>query len=529
MNTDVIFTALAWLGTYLVHSTLLLGTAALIARKGMLGQPRLVERMWKVAALGGILTATAQVSLVSTPVPGSFSLRSIVAAGIEPESARAANERSEPERRAPRLVASTGLQAGRQPTPPRPGLRPTVARTSATSRDTGIAPAPPAARPIEPPAERPREAVPMPVTAATTTPTASQPLPWKPAAVATWAVVGGWGLLGFLFAWSRLFARLSDRRVLKSGLLVDQLAELGRRAGVKRRIRLTASTSIDSPITHGWFRREICVPERALIELSPKQLESTLAHELAHVLRRDPLWFGIFALLERVLFFQPLNRLARRQLQEIAEFVCDDQAVRWTGGRLALASALTEIAHWIVGRRQLALPSPGMASSRLGDRVERLLDDRVSRTLEPARAWLPPTALGALGLMVFAVPGVTAAAPASAETAGDGTPEHLRFEFDPPGASPFMESTTGELAPPRESAFGIRTDQELLDTELQLLQSELDELRLELDETELYDRFEHALENIERRMEDLRSRKQRLNALISRALSEGDTHLDENP
>ena len=136
----------------------------------------------------------------------------------------------------------------------------------------------------------------------------------------------------------------------------------------------------------------------------------------------------------------------------------------------------------------------------------------------PLSGWLPPTALGALGLVVFAVPGVTSAAPASEEPAPDETPNHLKFDFDPLAEAPI-----------RQSSMGIRTDQELLDTELQLLQSELDELRLELDETELYDQFEYALESIERRMEDLRSRKQRLNALISRTLSEGDNHLDETP
>ena len=298
MSTELLFTALAWLGTYLVHSTLLLGTVALLARKRMLSQPRLVERMWKVAALGGILTATAQVSLVTSPVLGSLSLRSIVAgetAGLEPAGSEspAAPERSS-------SLPETGRRAARPVLMPGPAVAPTVSVPTGSARQAGpreqrratTRSPQPAIASTTPYARRPEPApvtVTTPAAATTEVSPAKRPLPWKPAVVATWAVVGGWGLLGFLFAWSRLFARLSDRRVLKSGLIVDRLAELCRRAGVKRRIRLTASSSIDSPITHGWFRREICVPERALIELSAGQLESTLAHELAHVLRRDPL------------------------------------------------------------------------------------------------------------------------------------------------------------------------------------------------------------------------------------------------
>ena len=77
--TEALLTALAWLGTYLVHSSLLLGAVALLARKRLRNQPRLLERTWKVAVLGGIVTASVQVAVVSDPFLGSLSVHSLVA------------------------------------------------------------------------------------------------------------------------------------------------------------------------------------------------------------------------------------------------------------------------------------------------------------------------------------------------------------------------------------------------------------------------------------------------------------------
>ena len=45
----------------------------------------------------------------------------------------------------------------------------------------------------------------------------------------------------------------------------------------------------------------------------------------------DPLWLGIAQVMERLFFLQPLNWLARRELQVTAEYVCDDWAAHQVG------------------------------------------------------------------------------------------------------------------------------------------------------------------------------------------------------
>lgn len=67
-----ILAPLAWLGTYLVHSTILLGLAALLTRREL--RARTVEWIWKSALVGSLATATLQTSLGLDPLGAQIAL-----------------------------------------------------------------------------------------------------------------------------------------------------------------------------------------------------------------------------------------------------------------------------------------------------------------------------------------------------------------------------------------------------------------------------------------------------------------------
>lgn len=324
MNASLTASITAWLLTYAIHSTVLLGMAWLVLRLRRAG-PDVADLLWKVAMVGGILTATAQSALNVQPA-GSLALRestTSVLGGPSVSSGTLPSETQEPE--------------------------------------TAFTPVREVAAPVSP-----RGAVPAGDAAGSTTWTASG------AAATVWLAVGL-----ILLAWYGgrrliLVGRLGDRRVLVDGELPALLAELQAEAGVRRRIRLTASSAISSPVALG--SGEICLPLAALDELEPVQQRAMLAHELAHLVRRDPQWLAFACAVERVFFFQPLNRVARRGLQESAEYQADAWAARRTGG-VPLARCLLKVAEWIEAS-PLGVPVAGMAEQRsqLSVRVARLLE-----------------------------------------------------------------------------------------------------------------------------------------------------------
>src|SRR5919108_1280759 len=120
-----------------------------------------------------------------------------------------------------------------------------------------------------------------------------------------------------------------------------------------------------------------------------------LAHELAHLARRDSLWLVGASLIERLFFFQPLNRLARRELETAAEYLSDEWAMRKTGSAVSLAKCLATVAEWIQAS-PLGVPVAGLAERRslLVARISRLLDERLPRTPASRRGWAALAALG---------------------------------------------------------------------------------------------------------------------------------------
>jgi hypothetical protein len=100
-----------------------------------------------------------------------------------------------------------------------------------------------------------------------------------------------------------------------------------------------------------------------------------LAHELAHLERRDPHWLMAFGWLEALFLLQPLNRVVRKQFQHAAEQLCDEFALAQTQQPIALAQCLAQVASWLRSESDV-FPYPAMAenASPLLRRVERVLN-----------------------------------------------------------------------------------------------------------------------------------------------------------
>ncbi len=362
--------ASSWMLIYAAHSTVLLGTAWLASRALGRRAPALRETLWKTALTAGLLTATIQTALKTSP----------------PERLASAAT--------PAVAEPMALSAAA--TPP---LTSTMGELLGDDRQLAEAGQP-----------------------AAITPMASDKGAWdvRLLLASSWLAIGGALCLWLAFAYAGLARRLRGRAAIESGLLPDQLARLV--SGQKTpRIRLTRSSRLKTPLAMGVFRPEICVPERAMRELDAEQTESMLAHEAAHHLYRDPLWLMLARVLESALFFQPLNRVARKALQDLAELRCDDWAASRTGRPLALARCLTEVASWHVGSPSLA---PGMArqGKLLHSRVSRLADHDAVSTRRPLPKWAALLAALTLCVTVAAAPNWDGQVPAAPAPPSEPTP-----------------------------------------------------------------------------------------------------------
>ncbi len=138
------------------------------------------------------------------------------------------------------------------------------------------------------------------------------------------------------------------------------------------------SSDVAIPIAIGLFKSAIVVPKTLYDTLGRLDLERIIAHERAHVLRRDVAGNLVQRLIEAILFFNPWVHLVGRHLVLEREAACDDWAVRKTGASQEYAAFLASLAASI-RRPQGHLATPSALGSRhaLVKRIERLAGSAV--------------------------------------------------------------------------------------------------------------------------------------------------------
>jgi Zn-dependent protease with chaperone function len=201
-------------------------------------------------------------------------------------------------------------------------------------------------------------------------------------------------------------------------LLMDLVPFLARRRGaapplargrgeaaalVAEVVALSARLGIDRPPPVAWVDRQspmlfctgvlhpaVVVSRGAVELLDPEELRAALAHELAHLARRDPAasWGVLCARI--LMWFNPAFQVVARAVARDAEWLADDRAAEACGDRLALASGLLKLHRATAGGgMRRPLPFAATLSEPLARVRSRDVEVRCRRLLDPPPPRLP--------------------------------------------------------------------------------------------------------------------------------------------
>ena len=181
------------------------------------------------------------------------------------------------------------------------------------------------------------------------------PLPgWLPATIAiSYAVVIAWFAARFL--WWAMSLSVLRREAVPVRLTGEAALFWSRCSKGFAGVSIAASSRIFSPVTMGLRRKLILLPASMAELLTAADLHTVIAHEFAHIQRKDFLKNLLYQGLSLPVTYHPLLWLTRARIMESREMVCDQMATAVTG-RNEYAQSLLRLASLLVAGKLHTTP-----------------------------------------------------------------------------------------------------------------------------------------------------------------------------
>ncbi|MGA8278862.1 MAG: M56 family metallopeptidase [Rhodanobacteraceae bacterium] len=364
----------SWLLTLTLHAGILIVIAWFIDRGALRARLAWREWLWRVALFGAVVSATAQI-LIDLPSPARFALPVTDTA----QTGSAPSDATMPAF-APHLPASSRQVYPAQDTMPGVASAPKTykGRSSAIARTQ-----------LDATADiQPRHL--------------SWKVSWQNVLVAGWLAGALIALARVLFKWRHIGREIAGAQPLDDSVSAADAAAFAIHARVALP-QLAALDDLASPIALPGGC--IILPRWALELLDRQQVRAMLAHEIAHLARRDPAWKLATALWCALLWFLPLA-VVRRRLDEIAELACDAWAAHHLGDGRSLAECLAECAGQHGEFESDLVAAMAHRDSPLLQRIDQLIGG-VPLNTNCSRICTGAASILVLTLAVFVMPGFT--------------------------------------------------------------------------------------------------------------------------
>jgi bla regulator protein blaR1 len=205
-------------------------------------------------------------------------------------------------------------------------------------------------------------------------------------------VVGIW-VLGCAILFSRLILGYLWVNQLKNSpknqfdeKLTQILSDIKQKMNITKIVHVKVSRMVSLPMIMGVLKPVILIPASLVSGFSQEQLETILAHELAHLKRQDFLLNGLQSVLDVIYFFHPAMWLLSAQIRKERENCCDDMALEVSGSKLLLAKTLVQLQETTYTPK-LAMAF-GKKSYSLLERVQRIVGISSPRNFNKESIWI---------------------------------------------------------------------------------------------------------------------------------------------
>ena len=213
---------------------------------------------------------------------------------------------------------------------------------------------------------------------------------WGSVLLCIWAAIAGVALFRLGLGVRNLRTLRSQHQSVQPTALPPILQQTLAEFPSSRKVTLAISDELRVPTALGFLRPMIILPAWTLRELSPRDLNAILIHELAHLKRCDDFTNLAQKVLRAIFFFNPALCWIDNRLSLEREIACDDIVLARTANPRAYAECLVSLAEKSFVRRGVALAQAAVSRMRqTSRRITQILDaDRPgsTRVRKPALA-----------------------------------------------------------------------------------------------------------------------------------------------
>ena len=216
--------------------------------------------------------------------------------------------------------------------------------------------------------------------------------------VAVWLLGAFVVLARWASQWLLLAAEGRQSTAILNGIVHDTLRRVERAEGIRTPTTIVASSQSIEPGVVGIRKPVLIWPQHLTPGLNAAQIETVIAHEVCHVVRRDNLLASIQMLVTAVFWFNPLVWWIGGRLVDERERACDERVL--AGGRSpsTYAASILETCRLCVASPVVNVP--GVTGGDLKQRIVRIIKNEPARPLDGRRK----TALLVAALVLLLLP-----------------------------------------------------------------------------------------------------------------------------
>ncbi len=260
--------------------------------------------------------------------------------------------------------------------------------------------------------------------------------------LAVWLLGAVVALATSAWQWQRLAAHARQSPPIVEGVVHDTLRRIERVEGISTPTTIVAASRPLEPGVIGIWKPVLLWPPHLTAGLSDTQIETVVAHEVCHIVRRDNLLASVQIVVSAVFWFHPIVWWIAARLVDERERACDERVLAPGRRPATYAESILKTCRLCIASPLVNVP--GVTGGDLKQRIARIMRNEPSRPLNARRK----TLLLMAALVLLLLP-TAAGVSACRSDEGPSTAQAVPVQAPPPDADREVNRPGGNVTTPK--------------------------------------------------------------------------------